>query len=288
MEELDATRPTAHALLWRARDVLLGIPGWLDYVRRVYSIDPGGYPFLSYVGVNFTKDTIKNYKLYFSFLRRLGEAEISELLPVPDRGRFDEYYPQWHPSREYRAIHRGTTFALKIDADGSLTHYYHLRLRGLPFGPPQRLELHPSDRENHHGVCEEFTGGKVHLKRYYYCRNPGTIAESLAIAGLPDRTPSIDLLEYIESDGRDKMAWITEDPGLIQELLLLRGQHRLASGLAKICHECGFILFGPGSARDTSDHSIYFIEPGGPLAGGGYLFDGVRTFLRRHLRLTGV
>ena len=44
-------------------------------MRRVYAIDPGGYPFLSYVGLNFTKETVKNYKFYFSFFRRLSEEE---------------------------------------------------------------------------------------------------------------------------------------------------------------------------------------------------------------------
>jgi hypothetical protein len=284
-EAMEKEKPSAHALLWRSRDVLLAAPGWLDYMRRVYSVDPGGHPFLSYVGVNFTKETIKNYKFYFSFFRRLSTEEIDALLPVADRGRFDQLYQQWHPSTEYNAIHRGTTFALKVDADGTLTHYYHMRIRGLPFGPPERLTLSADEHDNYHGVCEEFTGSKIHLKRYYYCRNKTTIRESLDIAGLPDQSSRIDWLEYIESEGRDKMAWITGDRVLIDHLVDQRGQPRLASGLAKICHDCGFEMFGPGSARDRTDHSIYFIQPVGPVSGGGYLFDGVRRFATHHLKL---
>ena len=278
----------ASALLWGARELLLASTGWLDYARRVYAIDPGGHPFLSYVGVNFTKQAIKNYKFYFSFFRRLSAREIEDLLPVPDRGRFDELYALWHPTQRYDAIHRGTTFALKVDPDGTLTHYYHLRVRGTPLGLPERLVLSSEDRDNHHGVCEEFTGSKVSLKRYYYCRDRATIAQSLEMAGLhgvADQVPYIDWLEYIESDGRDKMAWITASPILIQELIEQRGPPRLASGVAKIRHDCGFELFGPGSARDGTDHSIYFIQPVGPLSRGGYLFDGVRRFATHHLKL---
>jgi hypothetical protein len=252
----------------------------------VYAIDNEGHPFLSYVGVNFTQTTIKNYKFYFSFFKRLSEDEIRSLLPVADRGRFDAFYDQWHPTQRYTAIHRGTTFALKVEADGTLTHYYHLRVRGLPFGDPERLELAQCDRDNFHGVCEEFTGDRIHEKRYFYCRDRTTIARSLQIAGLPDETSDIDCLEYIESEGRDKMAWITGEPNLVRELLYQRGQPRLASGLAKICHDCGFVLFGPGSARDGKDHSIYFIEPGGrPLEQGGRVFDGVKRFAIGHLKL---
>lgn len=285
MTESIEERPNAYSLLWRARDVLLAKPAWLDYVRQVYTIDPGGHPFLSYIGVNFTKDTIKNYKFYFSFFKRLSPGEIDTLLPVPSRGRFDALYPEWHPSHEYKAMHRGTTFALKVDPDGTLTHYYHLRLRGLPFGLPERMAMPARDHDNYHGACEEFTGSKIHLKRYFYFRDPETIAESLRIGGLPDDPRPVDMLEYIESDGRDKFAWISSSHDLIRELLEERGQPRLSPGLFKMCHDCRFELFGPGSARDGSDHSIYFVQHG-PVGFSGYwLFDGVRSFIQRHLKL---
>ncbi len=285
---MEGNRPSARTLLLRARDLLLESPAWLDYIRAVYGVDPGDHPFLSYVGLNFTRETIKNFKFYFSFFRRLSEGEVEALLPVPDRGRFDELYARWHPSRRYEAIHRGTTFAVKVDADGTLTHYYHLRLAGLPFGPPERLTLAAGDRDNYHGACEEFTGDRVQLKRYYYCRDPGTIAESLARAGLTgvaDQVPRIEWLEYIESDGRDKTAWITGSPLVIQALIDQHGPARLGPGLSKICYDCSFELFGPGSARDGSDHSIYFIQPIGPLSRGGYVFDGVHRFATHHLKL---
>src|SRR5262245_20297753 len=135
MEPLGASdRLNAYTLLWRAREVLLESPAWIDYARRVYAIDPGDHPFLSYVGINFTRERIKNYKFYFSFFRRLNAEEIAALLPVPDRGHFDELYERWHPTLRYNHIHRGTTFAVKVEAGGELTHYYHLRLKGLPFG----------------------------------------------------------------------------------------------------------------------------------------------------------
>jgi hypothetical protein len=273
------------SLLWRARDMLLANKAWLDYARTVYAIDQGGHPFLSYVGLNFTEDEVKNFKFYFSFFRRLDDSEIAALLPV--RGRFDEFYARWHPSKRYASIHRGTTFAVKVEGDGTLTHYYHMRVPGMPFGPPERLEIDPEDEGNYHGVCEEFTGSKVSLKRYYYCRNKITIAQSLELAGLVglnDQLGSIDWLEYIESESRDKMAWITGNQLVIQTLIDQRGPARLGAVLSKIRYDCGFELFGPGSARDLGDHSLYFIQPG-PLMGAGYLFDGVRRFATHHLKL---
>jgi hypothetical protein len=278
----------AHLSPRRAREVLLTSTAWRDYVRGVYSIDPGDHPFLSYVGVNFTSEAIKNYKFYFSFFRRLSAEEIGVLLPVADRGRFDELYDAWHPSQNYGAIHRGTTFALKVETDGTLTHYYHFRVPGLLLGPPERLELQPSDRDRYHGVCEEFTGSSIHLKRYFYCADRATIAESLELAGLTgmaDQVPAIDLLEYIESEGRDKMAWITASPLLIGTLIDHRGPPQLEQEIARIRYDCGFQVFGPGSARGGGDHSIYFVHPEGPLHRGGYVFDGVTRFIERHLKL---
>lgn len=278
----------ARALLWQAREGLLSDQTWLEYVRQVYAIDPGEHPFLTYVGLNFTEDRIKNFKLYFSFFRRLEAPEVAALLPVPDRSRFDALYAQWQPSLLYDTIHRGTTFALKVDADGTLTHYYHLRLPGLFLGPPERLALAPEDEGNLHGACEEFTRGQAHLKRYFYCRDRGTIAASLAEAGfedVEDQLPWIDWLEYIESEGRDKAAWITASPVLLGDLVERAGPPGLAPALARLCKECGFELYGPGSARGGGDHSVYFVQPGGPLGGAGFLFDGVQTFLQRYLRV---
>lgn len=282
---MENVRPSAYSLLWQARDVLLASPAWIEYARNVYSVDPGGYPFLSYVGVNFTHESIKNYKFYFSFFKPLSREEVATLLPVADQGRFWEMYKLWQPTRDYEFIHRGLTFAVKVEADGTLTHYYHLRMRGLPFGPPERIELKELDRDNYHGVCEEFTGSKIHLKRYYYLYDRDSVAETLAIAGLPDRTEAIECVEYIESEGRDKMAWITGDRRLLDALIHERGQPRLSQGLAKMCNDCRFDQFGPGSSRDAGDHSIYFVENTGVRGNYGYLFDGVRTFAKRHLRL---
>lgn len=282
----DTERPSAYNLLWRAREILPEIPGWLDYVRGVYSVDPGGYPFLSYLGINFTKDTIKNYKLYFSFYKPLTAKDLDLLLPVSDRGHFEQLYAQWHPTHAYKTIHRGVTFAIKIEPLKPLTYYYHLRLLGLPFGLPERLTLAESDLGNHHGACEEFSGGKIHLKRYFYAYDKRTIAQSLLDSGLPDRSQNVDCVEYIESDGRDKYAWISDDPDLIGALLNHQGQPRLLSGLALLARTCRFQLFGPGSAKDGSDHSIYFTEDAGPRAQYGYLFDGARSFLERYLKVT--
>lgn len=282
------TGPDARALLWQAREDLCARTDWLDYVRDVYTVDPAGYPMLTYVGLNFTADAIKNFKFYFSFFKPLEDDEISRLLPVEDRGHFDQMYATWHPTHRYETIHRGVTFALKVAADGTLTHYYHLRTPTMPFGPPLRLEVAPSDEGNYHGVCEEFTGGQRALKRYYYLRDPQTVADSLQVAGfgdLLDQMPSIQWLEYIESETRDKADWVTANPYLVGSLVEDRGPPRLASALAKLCHDCGFELFAPGSAKDGRDHAIYFIEPAGPASGGGFIFDGVRTFLQRYLRL---
>lgn len=262
----------------------------MDYVRQVYTIDPGGYPFLSYIGLNFTKNTLKNYKFYFSFFKRLNEEEIGKLLPVSDRGHFDELYAQWSPTKLYNMHHRGVTFALKVNPDGTLTHYYHLRLPSMPFGLPKRLSMSQEDLDrNYHGACEEFTKDKIHLKRYYYIHDPHSIAETLEMVNLYDDVQEhdwLDTVEYIESENRDKVAFFTTSPTMLQTLIEERGPPRLMNGLIKMCHDCGFELFGPGSALDGKDHSVYFVQNSGPsTAPGYYIFDGVSTFVRKHLKV---
>lgn len=277
--------PSAHVLVWEAKRVLMEQTAWLDYVKRVYALEP----FLTYVGVNFTKDTLKNFKFYFSFLRRLSDAEIDTLLPVPNRSRFDElYHSAWHPTHQYNHMHRGTTFALKVNPSGALTHYYHFRIPGLILGEPERLPIVDADRDNYHGVCEEFTGDQVHLKRYWYMHDRDTIAETVRIAGLDDlyeEIPTISMLEYIESSSRDKLEWITGSQRMVNELIYRRGPERLMSALKLVCRDCKVDLFGPGSARDGTDHALYLIDTMAPLHPGGYIFDGVRRFITSYLKL---
>lgn len=272
---------TAHA-----RQVLLDSPGWLDYLRRIYAIDQQGYPFVTYVGINFTRERIKNYKFYFAFHRRLTPEEIAVVLPVEDRSHFDAMYAQWTPTRECRVLHRGTTFAIKVEADGDLTHYYHMRLPTMPFGPPQRLQLQPEEIHNWHGVCEEFRDGSAHLKRYYYGNHPLTVKESFRIGGMPDRTPTVYLLEYVESEGRDKVTWVTADSRLAYLLLHQQEQPALVEGVQAICKATNSRLFAPGSARGGGDHALYFYELADGPYEDGHVYDGVRDFVTKYLGLS--
>ncbi|MEW5850194.1 MAG: hypothetical protein AB2A00_15505 [Myxococcota bacterium] len=266
---------------WSIRDLLFGAsrrPAWLRFVREALRVPPDDHPFHGYVGINFTSGGLKNVKFYFSYSRHLTPTELDTLLPVKDRGRFQEFLAQWHPTRRMLALHRGVTFALKVDADGTLTHYWHLRVKGLPFGPPERLELNSSDRDNHHGVCEEFTDGKAHLKRYFYLENRITISDSLAAAGMPERTRFIDLLEYIESDGRDKFSWVTRDPRLLNTLIHEHGGNELGAELNAMCAATGVRLYAPGSSRDLRDHAVY-LSDGRP----DFHYDSITPFLARFL-----
>ena len=285
---IQSTSNDGRALWSEARQKLIDSVAWRDYVKGIYSIDPGGYPMLTYVGINFTKTKIKNFKFYFSFFRRLTPAEISIALPVSDRRRFDGYYAKWQPTKDYSTIHRGATFALKVDEGGKLTHYYHMRLPGRPCGDPARLMLTMGDRKQLHGVCEEFSPEKTSLKRYFYCKDPATIRSSLDAAGFSDlagELPAIEWLEYIESDKRDKVAWITSSQPLLAALVERQGPPHLLLALEMFCRRLGFLPYGPGSARDGADHSIYFVLPSGEPAGSGYVFDGVRHFMRHYMRM---
>lgn len=280
-------KPAKQSNPWSIRDLVLGSsegrPPWLAYVRDALAIDPGGHPAHAYVGLNFTTGGVKNLKLYFAFFRRLESSELDVLLPVKDRARFEQFYAQWHPSTQMKALHRGVTFALKIDREGTVTHYWHMRIRGLPFGPPERLALQPSDRENFHGVCEEFTGNKSHLKRYFYLRHPISISTSLAEAGMPDRTKWVDQLEYIESDGRDKFSWVTRDPRLVNTLVNTHSQPDFDPVLSELKEKTGIGLYAPGSSRDRSDHALYLVNPEPRLR-----VDHVTTFLRDYVGLRGL
>ena len=288
IEALGVPPTDGRYMLSKARQNLIDQQSWREYVERVYSIAPGDFPFLTYVGINFTKSKIKNFKFYFSFFRRLTPKELDIVLPVSDRRRFDSYYAKWKPTKNYNTIHRGVTFALKVAEDGSLTHYYHMRLPGRPCGEPSRLMLSLSDRNQQHGVCEEFNGAHSTLKKYFYCRDPSTIQTSLESSGFSDlarELPSIEWLEYIESDQRDKVAWITGNQPLLTALVERRGPPKLLLALEIFCRRLGFLPYGPGSARDGKDHSIYFVESKGTPAGSGYVFDGVRRFMTYYLRL---
>lgn len=271
-------------MTWSIREFLLDAKGgqqaWREYVEAAFSIPAGGHPFHAYVGFNFTATGLKNFKFYFAYYRPLKPRELKRVLPVGGVGRLEEFLAQWHPTRKIGPLHRGVTFALKVDANGTLTHYWHLRVKGLPLGPPERLAIQPSDRENFHGVCEEFSEGKTHLKRYFYLHNPDTIRQSLAAAGMPDRTAVIDALEYIESDGRDKFSWVTRDPRLCSRLVAAHAESAFVPVLRELCETTQQQLYAPGSSTDGKDHALYLVNPT-PVT----QFDGIRPLLTRYLGL---
>ena len=268
-----------------ARKRLIDAPAWRDYVEKVYSIDPGGYPFLTYVGIDFAAVGITRVRLCFSFFRRLSPREIDVVLPVSDRRRFEGYYARWQPTTTYDPLHRGATFQAAIESDGSLTYGYHLRLPGRPAGEPSRQILTMADRNQHHGLTEVFSPSARRLDKHFYCQDRDTLRQSIDAAGLTDlarEMARISWLQYTESDIGDRWAWVTDSRPLIAALAD-RGPSRFALALEMFCRRLGFLPFGPGTAKSGDEHSLHFALAHVP--GAEPVFDGVRRFMTHFLRI---
>ncbi|MEL7372788.1 MAG: hypothetical protein AAFN74_27940, partial [Myxococcota bacterium] len=222
---------------------------WQSFADRVYSIDPGDAPFLSYFSVDFTPQSIESFGFYFSFFRRLQPAEIDRLLPQVDRRRFNDVYSKWRPTKSYNTIHRGGTFFVKITPDGTITPGYHLRVPGRPGGEPARMKLSSSERSGLHGIIEEFQGRTSHVKRAFYSQDPTTIQRSMEAFGFQAHVsalPSIECLEHVETNAGDEVTWVTGDRGFASDVIKRKGPPHFLQAIEMFCRRIGFVPYGPG------------------------------------------
>ena len=84
MTGLTAPKRDGQTLLAEARQQLIDTQDWRRYVEDVYSVDPGGYPLLTYVGLNFTDTEIQELQILFFFLQ---EAVAIRSRSGPSRAR---------------------------------------------------------------------------------------------------------------------------------------------------------------------------------------------------------
>ena len=274
-------------MLADARKKLIENKAWQEQVERIYAIDPAGYPFLTFVGIDFTPNALGSFTFYFSFFKRLSAPELDTVLPVANRRRFDGFYAHWRPTKDNNTLHRGATFGMTVGADGKLSYRYHMRLPGRPAGDPARLQLTAADNKQLHGVGEVFDGGEVRFNRYFYSRERATIQKFLDATGFADVADAsvIDGLEHVEGDQGDEVSWATGHRPMLMALLERHSPLKFPIALEIFCRRTGFVPYAPSLARSGRRYGLHLVLPSGPPAGSGYVFDGVKKFMTHYLLL---
>lgn len=251
-----------------------------NYINNIYSIDNDDFPFLTYVGINFSCEEILNIKFYFSFFKRLNITELKKVLPVNDISDFNLYYNLWKESKIYSSLHQGATFAIKITPLEKLTHYFHLRLNVL--NTTSTFDFSDTEPKNK-GICKEYDLEKTSTKNYFYYDSKAVIqnlSERFGILNSKFDINSFDEIECVESEKKQKIDLITKDTNFIDEFLNQKTSPEIKNYFKKMCEDLNFIMYSPGINATGKIFSIYFIDKD---CSNAYIpFDGVKKFIENN------
>ena len=261
---------------------ILNTEAFKNYTNQIYSINNEGYPFLTYLGINFTNNEILNFKFYFSFFKKLSVEELSKVLPISDFSDFNSLYNLWNSSKTYNSLHQGATFAIKILPNYAPTYYFHLRLNTTVYNKPKLLNLETSNCIKNVGFCKEYTTNGYSNKNYFYFEDKDIIRNLANQYGLNNskfNPDSIDELEYIESNNRNKIDLITFDQDFVEEFLKQKTSKKNQDLFKNICSIYNFKMYSPGIDSSGNNFSIYFIDAN--CINSFTPFDGIKELINK-------
>lgn len=233
-----------------------------QFVKTMRSIDLGKYPAYNCFALNFRDDSPVNFKVYFSFNRKLNFNEILRVLPTT--ADIEPFYPLFTESKNRDVDHTGFSLAIKIDQNLKATYQVHFRFLYSPLLPqPKLVKLTYNDYKYTQGVkytqgiSFEYTGKETFRKNYYYLRGSSAFKTVLSRFGGLDRN---HLLEYTETDKWSKVIhWYYYFLDIQNHIESLKGSnyHKFTRWIET---EYGVTALYPGVYDDQRTRSIYFFS----------------------------
>lgn len=261
-------------------DEILKDTSFKNYINDIYSIDTKGYPFLSYVGINFNRNSILNYKFYFSFFNRLNDQEIQKALPVKNLSKFKDFYNIWQESEKYESLHQGATFALKIEPNLILTHYFHLRSNKFNNINSNYFNKIITKPIKNSGICYEYKRDQIYIKNYFYYSDKDCIndlSKKFKLSNSMFDVNKIDEIECVETLNKQKIDLITTDQHFIEEFLKQTTTNSIKQYFLEFAKKSNFLMYSPGIDSNGEVCSIYFIDKN--CSNDFIPFDGVKSFI---------
>lgn len=237
-------------------DHFLSAPEPHHFVKTMRTIDLGGCPAHNYFALNFKDDKPENFKIYFSFCKKLSFGEILRVLPTT--ADIEPFYCLFEQSKIRDMNHTGFSLAIKINQELKLTYQVHFRFMYSPILPqPKLIKLSQSDYKFAQGVSFEYTGAQTFRKNYYYLNRSSAYKTVLSRFGGADRN---HLIEYTETDKWNKVIHWYHNISDVQEYIQLSKGTNYYRFLKWVESEYDMIALFPGIYDDQRTRSIYFFS----------------------------
>ena len=170
--------------------------------RRSWLKNPD-YPYLTYMGINFTDDGIHSVKFYFHLFPWLNKETVSQFIPRTED--FFRYYDLHDQSMMNSPDTSGVAFTVKFYCDRNEPEYgFHYRMNPSEqayslAGGKTLLPFDPLPHTHSVGISHEYgAAGNEKVKRYLYFRGEEQKAFFAEHFGYPILTKT-KFIEYAET-----------------------------------------------------------------------------------------
>ncbi len=223
-----------------------------------------GYPFYSYLGINYTPAGILNIKAYFNFFKKIEYKELENFFP--ELRAVKDFYDNYQSSIVYDRNNMGVTVALKIEADGSHSHTFYVRDAQQKTPPPANIQFPAWEQKILHDyfACQ-LKNGTLTYKNYYVIMADENKDLLLNLFGLQKQIDgkAISGIEYVDYAGQQKIALAIENKEKLSGFLSHFFDNEEIRALSqKLRTEYGLHPFSPGLYLNSPVKSIYYIDSG--------------------------
>lgn len=169
------------------------------------------YPYLNYFGINFDKEGICSFKIYFHFFHKMKEKEVNLFLPKTED--FFNYYHLHDSSKTKNVEHSGCAMEIKFKGEKEPVIGFHYRLRPTQeaydlIGFPKQIPFNMLEVGTRPGINYEYSYDGSALRKKYYYFYEQTHKKYFAERFNNPFLEKVNLIEYTESDLFAKLnAW---------------------------------------------------------------------------------
>lgn len=243
---------------------VLSRPLTRTFIERAEAIHPApDAPFKSWIGINFSPDTLISLKIYYTWYQDLHPSPVRRLLEAAPELDFFDRYPQRHTTAVLDSVEYGSgfTIALKADRSGPTAYGYVYRV-----AHDQQSELADDPLLLEFGSLPHVLPGMGHYplqhgdelcrKHYHYIQDPA-FSDFIQEKHLPFSLPQAPVIEY--GVGPFPNAEKTPPQDCHRKVILLGNYHEIAS--AFLAHSQDWPMVQSIQALADS-HGISALAPG--------------------------
>ncbi|MCK0536389.1 hypothetical protein [Alcanivorax quisquiliarum] len=219
-----------------------------------------GYPFCSYLGINYAGDRLINAKFYVTGFRQVPASHFSGFFPCSDA--ILDAYATYRDSRVYTPDSMGFVLVKKLALTEPPMYTFGMRMPGDLNPAIDQPGLEHEDKVVDDYLAIEASGQKRYRKHYYILKQRRNIETLLQRFAMETRPDAVNLLEYSTFQHRKKILAAMTSVDETEGYLARTGSPAFLAMHAWVTRELGLIPVSPGRYLGSDVRSIHYFEPG--------------------------